>query len=164
MKTKIAKIILEGSIYSIIVTLLLCLIFFTTNIFDTNPNPEFARKWDGGCTGWTSYLAAHEMISNWLLWYAYCNISVIIYRLHPRPMDNITFHALVGVFIFCGMKHLVDAITVLNPIYEQSILFGYAVSIVSIICMFGAARSLIRVNQNMTAEKEAIYESIRTNK
>ena len=82
---------------------------------------DFARRWDGTCSGWTQGLAKEHLVGDLLAWWGYVTITVIIWKLHPTmkafPRSKITV-ALVGLFIMlCGATHLFEALSVFNPVY-----------------------------------------------
>lgn len=52
---------------------------------------------------------------------------------------------LTGAFVFgCGLTHLVDAYTVLHPLYNFQILFLLVNGVVSVVAMFFVIYGLIR--------------------
>lgn len=86
-------------------------------LFDNN----FARRWDGTCTGWTRDLATFHVVSDLLLWNAYVLIALVMWRLHPIikrvPTARVTVPLICAVFLTCGATHLFSAYVVFNPIY-----------------------------------------------
>lgn len=44
---------------------------------------EFARRWGGGCTGWTKPVALLHVVAGLMHWTAYVGTSRVVWRLHP---------------------------------------------------------------------------------
>lgn len=108
----------------------------------------FARRWDGGCNGWTNELARVHVWGDLLHWIAYCTMAYVIIRRHPIIKNDwvsfITVY-LTGAFILgCGFTHLFDAYSTLDPAYVFQGWFKVCNGIVSISAEFFVVYGLLR--------------------
>jgi hypothetical protein len=128
---------------------------------------EFAKRWDGGCTGWTNTLVLMNVTGNLLLWWAYTMIGTTINRLHPvviRLRDSIWTMRLVTAFIIgCGATHLVAAYVNFNPVYRFEARLLTVVAGISDVAAFFVAAGLIRVFKHVLADRARLAEYDRGN-
>ena len=100
---------------------------------------DFARRWDGGCAGWTPSLATIHGLGDLLIWTDYVIIAIVIRRLHPivRKIKTawITVSLIVLVFVTCGATHLFEAYTIFDPVYVAT---GWFKVITAIVGLFGS--------------------------
>lgn len=82
---------------------------------------DFARRWGGGCNGWTTGVATWHVVGHALTWYAYSIAAFAILVGHPLSIRNQVLRGAIvftGCFIqTCGATHLIAAYAVFNPIY-----------------------------------------------
>lgn len=108
----------------------------------------FNRRWDGSSLGWTKGLALQFLITDLLQWWAYVLISVTILIRHPLK-TNVTVYKtiiwLTSAFVFsCGFTHLMDAYTVLHPLYHIEGWVKIISAILSFIALLFISYGLIR--------------------
>ena len=120
---------------------------------------DFARRWDGGCAGWTRALATWAIVGNCCLWIAYVCIAFYLARLHPIPAYVKTAKAMVvGVFVIflgCGLGHLLWAYATFHPVYVLAVAEDFLNGVVSLVGAVLIGLSLVyatHMNQKMLAE------------
>lgn len=100
---------------------------------------NFARRWGGGCNGWTTDVAIWHLAGQLATWYAYSIASFAILIGHPMSIKNKVLAAaitLTGLFIFtCGLTHLVSAYAMFNPVY---VIDGASISLNGAVSLPGA--------------------------
>ena len=83
---------------------------------------DFARRADGGCSGWTSSLTWRHMVGDVMIYYSYIIIAITIIRRHPIvhriPSSRFTVLLITTIFTTCAMTHLFDAIANFYPVYR----------------------------------------------
>ncbi len=142
--TRIITVIVEGIFWASIGVGLLCLTLLPgleakpANLGGVLDN-DFARRWDGTCSGWTRPLATFHVVSDLLLWNAYVVIALVMWRLHPIikrvPTHRMTVSVICIIFLTCGATHLFSAYSVFNPIY---VFDGVLKTLAGLIGAFGA--------------------------
>lgn len=140
---------------SLIITILgiiIAYLLLQENVFEVSGschNNGFARRWDGTCDGWTKELAIKVIRGNLLHWWAYTTIAMTIWLNHPILKGSITSFLTVymsGAFVFgCGITHLMEAYTVLNPLYWVQAWLLEVNGWISVISMFYVVYGLLRV-------------------
>lgn len=158
---KIWKPIMEGTFWSTALGMTLFAIPLPAWwLFDTEP---FARRWDGGCSGWTQDLAILHMTGDLLQWWAYVTISFVVARLHPImwevPSAPVAVLFMI-LFIFgCGLTHLFNAYSVLYPVYRATGTFLVINGVVSVLAAIAVAHALVSAFA-MVAKKDARLEEL----
>lgn len=117
---------------------------------------EFARRWDGTCSGWTQSLATFHVVNDLLLWTAYVIISLVMWRLHPIikrvPTARITVPLICSVFLTCGAAHLFSAYVVFNPIYVFDGAFKMFAGVIGVFGALYVAHDLVTVFDKIEGE------------
>ena len=158
--------ILEGTTWTLIGVLVcwLCLPTGWYNPMKTGGSglfgADFARRWDGGCRGWTRGLATVHIVGDLMHWWAYTTASFILLRLHPI-MDKIKGSRMavytMCLFIFgCGITHLWDAYASIYPVYRA---FGWLKICNGMVSIAGAvliAYTLVQVFAVVTAKRKRL--------
>ncbi|MCA8986282.1 MAG: hypothetical protein KDA78_01485, partial [Planctomycetaceae bacterium] len=120
----------------------------------------FARRWDGTCSGWTSSLAGFHAMSDVLLWMAYVNIAVVMWRLHPilrrLPTTRITVPLISCVFLSCALTHLLSAYVVFNPIYLFDAVLKNLSGLIGVVGAIYIAHDLVSVFGLIEAEQNRL--------
>ena len=125
--TRVALCLAEGLAWTLL-GLLIAWLCLPADWLTANHQP-FARKWDGGCSGWTQALSIQYVLVELWHWWGYCTIAFILLRLHPalktvwsaKPTLLLMFLFIVG----CGIGHLAEAYTVFNPIYPRLVAYKW---------------------------------------
>ena len=135
--------LMEGTLWTLAVGGLL----FATLLLDWR-ELAFARRWGGGCGGWTNGLAMFHLCGMLAHWWAYTTAAFVILRLHPIlegvPEARIAVYLMVAFIFGCGVTHLLDAYTMFNPVYRQTGVFLFLNSIVSVLGAIFIAKALVR--------------------
>src|SRR5579872_4365501 len=87
-----------------------------TKFFDQS----FASRWTGLCGGWTKELVIAHSIMDFVIWFAYMTIPIML-LLIAKNRNDIPFNSFFfwfAVFIVsCGFTHLMNIITSFSPLY-----------------------------------------------
>lgn len=164
-KKRAHEAVFIGLLHSLIAIFIL-MIFLPMDWISHNPYPDFARRWDGGCTGWSRNLAIWDIGENILLWITYCIMGNVLYRLHPLPRlgdhnTALTLFMICSFIIGCGFKHLLDAFTIIYPNYYLSIAAGYILSFLSLASLYHISKALIEANKNVLENRKTLEEYVR---
>ena len=143
---------IQGTIWSLAVALFL----FAIPIEVAMPTPggfwsklfiaDFASRWEGSCSGWTSDVAVVHIVGNLLLWWAYVTIATVMARLHPI-LQSVTYSGytlllICAIFVSCGATHLFDAWTFFHPLYRATGLFLILSGLIGLVGAVLVAHSL----------------------
>jgi len=83
----------------------------------------FVRKWDGTCYGWYNNLAYRHMVADALTFVLYSMMTCLILFWHPiernRTSSYVSIVMVALIFLGCGVIHLMEAISVVYPVYEE---------------------------------------------
>lgn len=133
-----------------------------------NPIPEFARRWDGTCTGWTKDLATFHIAGDLILWHAYCWIPLSLLRLHPMPKSMlwgwVTLWLMALFIVGCGSVHLFDAYTVFVPVYWWSGAWKMYVGLFSELAAVFVSYSLVMATKLMAEREKAMGRQEQANR
>lgn len=159
VRQKVTAAAIEGMFYAL-VGIVIAWLLLPSGWLEHNPSTKFARRWDGGCTGWTKSLALLDCLHNLGFWCIYVTIPTALYRLHPTP-DRIrgsrtTLKLMVAFISGCGSKHLMDAYCVFNPIYPTAISWGWIVVAISAVAMRFICFSLAEVAVVVRGDREEL--------
>ncbi len=125
---------------------------------------DFARRFDGGCSGWSQDLAIRMAVAEVVSWYAYVTIAFVLYRLHPAPRylkhTKLTIVAIYWLFIFCGSTHLMTAYCCFHPVYNMSVLLIYLNTLAAYLGAFRIAYSLAFAFMIMKRTKQRVDKII----
>lgn len=160
------KAISEGVAWAMLAVGLLWLTL-PSDILSAPPRPmsglfynHFARRWGGGCTGWTNDVAVFSLVNDLLLWNAYVVVALVMWRLHPlirrAPTMRISLPLICLVFLTCGGTHLVSAYTVLNPVYVFDGVFKTFAGAIGIFCAVYISNDLVAVYDNIERERRRL--------
>ena len=123
---------------------------------------DFARRWGGGCAGWTTSISLMHVIADCLTWSAYVVIAVVIARLHPimqrLPSSKATVPLIVFIFSTCGAVHLGDAYTTFVPMYVAFGCFKFFAAIIGLVGAFYISHNLVSAFAIVTKEKQRLSE------
>lgn len=161
-----AKVISEGVFWATAAIVLLWLTL-PSDILRVPPPPmsglfynHFARRWGGGCTGWTNDVAVFSLVNDLLLWNAYVVVALVMWRLHPlirrAPTMRISLPLICLVFLTCGGTHLFSAYTVLNPVYVFDGVFKTLAGTIGIFCAVYISNDLVAVYDAIERERRRL--------
>ncbi len=157
---RIIRAIVEGLAWSLLGWLLwLPTMELETEGFFRN---NFASPWSGECTGWTKPLALLHIVGSSITWSAYVLIGIVVFRLHPIAkrvrLAKFMVPVVSLVLITCGAVHLLDAYTILNPIY---VVLAWAKILVAGISLVGGvlvSQTLVMVFDVAVKERRRLME------
>jgi hypothetical protein len=128
----------------------------------------FARRYNGGCSGWTYELTLASTVTEVVSWYAYMIIAFVLIRLHPIHVkmrgSKFTVLMIFWLFILCGMTHLLTAYTNLHPTYNLLIFIKAVNAAVSLAAGMRIAWALIhafKIIGRSRERAEAVIEMAR---
>lgn len=136
--SKVAYCLLEGGLWTV-VGIVICCLALPANWNQQNAS-SFARRWDGTCAGWDRAMAVEYIIVELWHWWGYCTIAFVLLRLHPVIKSvwsaKLTLTLMFLFILGCGVGHLLEAYSVLHPIYRHLIYYkwvnasvGYAAAV-----------------------------------
>lgn len=160
------KAISEGVFWAALAVVLLWMTL-PSDILRAPPQPmsglfynHFARRWGGGCTGWTNDVAVFSLVNDLLLWHAYVVVALVMWRLHPlirrAPTMRVSLPLICLVFLTCGGTHLFSAYTVLNPIYVFDGVFKTLAGTIGIFCAVYISNDLVAVYDKIEEERRRL--------
>ncbi len=154
--------VIEGLVLSTVIVFVMFMLL-PDEVFERNPSEIYARRYGGGCSGWTTTMACLDIAQNLGLWYCYCTIAVVLNQSHPlplkeEPMALLTLRLIVAFIVGCGFKHLVDAYTDLHPVYPTSICVGFGVGIVSAAALWTIACALETAKDRIQKTRDMIQQ------
>ena len=161
----ISYTVAEGLAWSIagilaLMALLLCDLSTDSGLFRDN----FARRADGGCSGWTPDVLALHLIGDLLTWTAYILIAVAMVRLHPImrrvPSSRITVPLIVLIFSTCGATHLFHAFAAFRPVYVATGTFKLFAGLVGTVGACFIAHNLVTAFALVTLERERLQSKL----
>lgn len=122
-----------------------------------------ARRWGGGCGGWTPTLAVLHLVGDLMQWFGYVVISLSIIRLHPMVAavrySSFTVPLIIAVFLFCGGTHLFDAYAMFHSVYWLEGWYKILAGIVALAGSFFIAHNLVSSFARV-AEKKRYVEQL----
>lgn len=123
---------------------------------------NFARRYDGRCSGWTAALTLKTTLAEVISWYAYVTIGFAVLRLHPLPHyikgARSTLLLLFWLFILCGFVHLFIGYCNLHPLYNLLVVVEYINAVVSYIVSLRVAWALIEAFKIVDKAKLRVSE------
>jgi hypothetical protein len=152
MATKLWNVVCEGSLW-FVGGIMLCLLHY--QFFPDVGG--YACRWDGECAGWTRGAVVESAFGSLGYWWAYTMISTGILRLHPAVSGMRESRAtilLTWAFILtCGGKHLLDAYSNFNPIYDFLNHYTIVTAPISDVAVIFVLAGLIRVFERVSAAR-----------
>lgn len=118
---------------------------------------DFASRLTGTCTGWTPALTWFHTFGDLATWFAYCAISISVFRDHPIvakiKKSRLTMLAIAAVFFTCGMVHLLNAYTNIYPMYRFAGWFKAVAGVIGIAGSVLVTNSLLNAKRLWTDQK-----------
>ncbi len=131
----------------------------------------------GHCYYWEPYILWSHAISDGIIALAYCVIPPTLLYIYLKRKDfkYIWMMGLFAIFIFgCGMTHVMDVITIWNPLYRLDSIFRIVTALASVgtalvlikitpdILLIPTAEQWIRLNEALKAQILELQEKDRT--
>ena len=127
-----------------------------------SPDPQFSRRWDGGCLGWTQRLALMHVTGDLLTWWRYVLIAIAVRRLHPTihriKSSWITVHVITLIFVTCGGTHLLEAYATFYPAYRATGAFKMVAAGIGITGAIMVAHNLIAVFDLVLRDRQRLQD------
>lgn len=157
--------LIEGTIYTLVGLLIVFLWAYFGGAFESDwVVSEFARRWDGTCSGWTRPINWIHLIGNVTHWWSYCTIAFVFWRLHPPlrtvPYSQITILTVGWFIIGCGVGHLIQIMTTFHPMYRTEGWWLVGNGVVSVVATVFVAFSLTRAFEVVTARRRQVEKDI----
>lgn len=125
----------KGISQSVIIGVIAAVLFF----FVTPADTRYAIRWSGTCAGWDTATCVLHIIPSVIHWIFYCCISSAMREFYPLKgtvrSTQATSLFVSLIFFFCGMTHLLEALSIFHSAYIHT---GIFLAISSVIAIFGA--------------------------